>query len=474
MEAGRRTHSGGLAFFRERGVLILLVLYLLSLPLVTHDIRAADEIEYFAYLHSLSFDHDLDFRNEYQYFFDRAPEKYTHSRFKETFIDTSTPTGLRPNFGPIGTALLWAPFYAVGHLVAVVGHASGFNVVADGYSKPYLWAITFGSAFLSLAGLLLSYALSRKLVDAVAAFWATLGIWLGTPVIYYSHLTPGYSHAASLFAVALLLYLWYRWRAAPTARQAILLGAAGGLVAMIREQDALFLLVPAFYTLWGVVAQLRTGMLRDAVRSLALLALTGLTAIISYIPQLLTYWVLNGGLRPNKDVSDKMTITSRFFWAVMTDPAHALPYWSPIVLVAIAGLLLLIRHNPRLGLALILGFLLTWYINGAILTWTTKGSFGARRFLNCTPLFVVGLAYAYEALLQLRVRRWTIVLVPLLTLLAIAWNGGLIIQFVLAGDWMDRQQLAWPKNLVNQFRMLPRLPSIIRQVLTDRNSFYEQ
>ena len=42
-------------------------LLLLGLPLVTTRIYASDEIKYFAYLHSLSFDHDLDFTNDYQH-----------------------------------------------------------------------------------------------------------------------------------------------------------------------------------------------------------------------------------------------------------------------------------------------------------------------------------------------------------------------------------------------------------------------
>ena len=60
----------------ERGLLALIGLYLLTLPLVAHDIRAADEIEYFAYVRSLAFDRDLDFTNEYRHFVDRSPSKY--------------------------------------------------------------------------------------------------------------------------------------------------------------------------------------------------------------------------------------------------------------------------------------------------------------------------------------------------------------------------------------------------------------
>jgi hypothetical protein len=458
----------------EYAIALLVGLYLVSLPLVVHDIRAADEIEYFSYLRSITFDHDLDFNNEYQYFFDRSPNKYTYSGFKKTFIDTVTPTGLRPNFGPIGTAILWAPFYGLGHVAALVSRAAGIPVAADGYSKPYLWAITFGSAFYALAGLLLSYAFCRTLVEQAAAFWATLTIWLGTPVIFYSHLAPGYSHAASLFAVALLLYFWNRWRDALNLRRAIGLGVIGGLVAMIREQDALFLIVPALYATVGITDLLRQGAWRDTIRAISNIAVVGIAAIMAYIPQLLVYQILNGAPRPNKDVSDKMNIISPYFLQVMIDPAHALPYWSPIALLALVGVALLIRRDPRLGLALLISFLLTWYINGAIKTWTTAGSFGARRFLNCTPIFIVGLAYAYGAILAVARKRgggWGAI-VLLISVLAIAWNTGLIVQFVLGEPWMNRQQLEWPRALVNQVYLPCYLPSILQKLITNADSFF--
>ena len=44
----------------------LLVLFVLISPLVTRRIYASDEIQYFSYLHSLFFDHDLEFGNGWQ------------------------------------------------------------------------------------------------------------------------------------------------------------------------------------------------------------------------------------------------------------------------------------------------------------------------------------------------------------------------------------------------------------------------
>ena len=99
---------------RELGVLA--VVFVVSLPAVTPRIYSSDEIEYFSYLRSLWFDGDVSFENEYQYFYERDVARA--EGFHETFLERETEAGRRPNFGTIGCALLWAPFYAVGDLVA--------------------------------------------------------------------------------------------------------------------------------------------------------------------------------------------------------------------------------------------------------------------------------------------------------------------------------------------------------------------
>ena len=127
-----------------RGWLVLALLFILSLPAVTPRLCASDEIEYFAYLRSLWFDRDLSFENEYRYFYDRGIARAFG--FRETFLELTTETGRRPNFATIGCALLWAPFYALGDLVARTLAAAGWPVAVDGFSRPYLAAVTYGSA----------------------------------------------------------------------------------------------------------------------------------------------------------------------------------------------------------------------------------------------------------------------------------------------------------------------------------------
>ena len=177
----------------------------------------------------------------------------------------------------------------------------------------------------------------------------------------------------------------------------------------------------------------------------------GAVAAVTFVPQLLVYKRLNGNFRPSPEVSDKLHWNAPNALRVLFDPAHGLYFWAPILLLATIGIWFVIRRDPRLGMSLATGFLLTLYLNGAFQTWTTAGSFGARRFIVCTPLFAVGLAEIFSRFGERSeraiptVRAW----VPVLVALVILWNCGLMVQFVK--QYMDRQQLEWPLVIVNQF-----------------------
>jgi hypothetical protein len=437
-----------------RGRKLLVALFVLTLPLVTVVVRGADEIEYFSYLRSLAFDRDLDFTNEYHYFVARDPQGL--AGFRETFLDRREPATGRPiNVGSLGPALLWSPFYALAHGAVVTARAAGAAVAADGFSSPYAAAVAFGSAVYAFLGLLLAHdALTRHGgFSVVAATLAVAALWLATPVLYYMTLAPAFSHACSLFAVSLLVWVWLRARArggetgAPLADWA-LVGLAGGLCGLVREQDALFLVVPM------------AGLFLDALRTrrpaafLARAAVAGACAALVFLPQLFAYRALNGRFGPTPLVTRKMDFLSPHFLQVLFDPGHGLFVWAPLLLVAVVGLALLVGRRQEVAACLAMGLLLQFWINGAVESWSQAGAFGSRRFVGATPVFAWGLASVVTAVLP---RLRTGATVAVLAVFA-WWNVSLMIQFGL--KLMDRQRLSWPRVAVNQFTEVP--PRLVR------------
>ena len=451
---------------------LLLLLFLVSLPAVTPRIYASDEVQYFAYLRSLWFDHDVSFENEYQHFYDAGIA--ASPGFHETFLERTTETGRRINFGTIGCALLWAPFYALGDLAAHLLRLAGRDVAVDGYSRPYVAAVAYGSALYGFLAVLLSASLVRQL----SRWWpalagedglATLTIWLATPLLFYMYIAPPMSHAPSAFSVAAFLWCWLSVRETWSASGLMKLGALAALMAMVREQDAFFVAGPIVDFGWTLVTA-RDG--RTAARLGAALA-GGLAAAVAFLPQALAYLALNGYVGPSHLVARKMSWSAPHALEVLASPAHGFFVWTPVAAVALAGLVPLVwRLRPEaraIGVGLLLTAAFQVYVAGSVESWTVAGAFGQRRFVSSTALLVIGLA----AVLALgREPRWHRAALTIVLAAGTWWNVALMVQF--GAGWMDRQRLHPAAIAYNTFVVVPRaLPGLAWRYLVDRPSFYE-
>ena len=445
-----------------------------SLPAVTTRLYASDEIQYFAYLRSLWFDHDLSFENEYRHFHDRGIAR-AH-RFHHTFLELTTETGYRFNFGTIGSAILWSPFYAAGDIAVHTMNAVGAGVVVDGFSRPYLAAVTYGSAVYGFLAICLSIGSARRLLGA--GHRAGLAVWIGTPLLFYMYVAAGFAHACSAFAVALFISLWLMVRDGWSLRGLLALGASAALMGMVREQDVFFVLGPAIDFLWSLVEASRR---RDGARVRILLqrlAAGFAVALVCYLPQVGAYLVLYGHVGPAPEIADKMAWTSPWAPHVLLSPGHGLFVWTPLAIVALAGLAWFTAGGAgqvdptcarRIGICLLAMFAAQVYVSGSVETWQAAGSFGQRRFVGTTAILVIGLAAA----LRMAAGRWPRRAVLTATAACVCWNLGLMAQF--GAGLMDRQRMEPARNAYTTLVVLPRiLPDLAYRYVFDRPSFYQE
>ena len=478
--------------------------FIVSLPAVTPRFYSADEVQYFSYLRSLWFDHDVSFENEYRYFYDNNIAQ--SGGFHETFLVRETAAGRRVNYGTIGCALLWAPLYAVADLWT---RATGG--IADGYSRAYVRAATFASAFYGFVAILLSIRAARIVLcgpdarqrcgEFDATFWAGVAIWLGTPLLFYMYVAPPFAHATSAFAAAVFVSVWLhvrrRWSPAGT----FALGVSAAVMAMVREQDIFLVLGPIFDG--GLAAltpnsdRLRQGygesaealrakaeLLTPKLRRFIQAAVAGgVGFLLAYSPQLFAYNALNGYPGPAAHVARKMYWYSPHGLQVLFSTHHGFVFWTPLAVLAIGGLVLLAvrrRDERRIALGALVMVLSQVYIAGSVASWTVAGAFGQRRFICLTAVLVLGLAGLRHAWLHgrstdvasvVRQRPYRGVAVVAVAL-CVWWNVALMAQF--ATNLMDRQRLELGKNAYHAFVTLPRTaPALAYRYFTDRSSFYQ-
>jgi hypothetical protein len=384
----------------------------------------------------------------------------------------------------MGAAILWAPFYGLGHLAArLTGRP------ADGFSQPYITAVAVGSATYGLLALLLSMSFTRRLIGPAGP--EATAVWLGTPLLFYMYVTPVFTHACSGFAVALFLWTWLRIRTVWSPAGALALGLAGGLMTIVRAQDALFIAGPALDFLRFAATSASRAQSVTRARSRGTRVLGSVVAgaagfLLACLPQFEAFKALNGHFRQSLYETRKMTWTSPHGLQVLFDHQHGLFFWTPLAWVACVGLLLLVAAPSSgqgdgrpaiasdrrwLGLLALIMFAGQAYIAGAVESWTVAGAFGQRRFVSLTPLIVLGLAALFSAIPP--ARRGVRLAAGSVVVLCVWWNLGLMAQFGM--HTMDRQRLTLRANAWQSFVELPRAaPALVWRYLTDRASFYNQ
>ena len=415
--------------------LIFAVTYLvavLGLPAGAGRIINGDAIQYFAWLQSAVVDGDLDFSNDYRQLYASADPA------TNVWLRSRTPAGRPPNLMSVGPAILWSPFYVSARLAG--------GVVGPGPQSEALLQASVGVAGIVYAtlGACLTFWACALLFPRAAAFWATLVVWLAGPAIYYSLVSPTYSHATSLFAVSLFVYVWLRTRGAPGIGQTILLGALAGLVAMVRWQDALVLLLPVVEAL-VLVCRRQASVVAVTIR----LALLGLAAGVAFLPQLLAWNAVYGTPLLIPQGAGFMRWTQPAMLSVLFSLKRGLFSWTPALLPAAVGLPLLIRRDRLAGWMILLVLIVAVYVNASVQDWWAGEAFGARRFIGFGVFLALGLA----ALMTVPAAASRPALVAWFSVAAIAYNLLFLFQYQL---------------FMRGMRDLVPYPETARQIFVDR------
>ncbi len=389
------------------------------LPRLDGQLVGSDGLRYYVYLPSLLIDGDLDFTDEYAHLYVDYPKTVAY------LTADRTPTGLPANRFGVGSALLWSPFFAAAHLLAVLLRTLGFDLATDGYGALYQAPVLAGSILYGGLGVWLCFRAARSLATPNAALAATLLTVLAGNPIYYLTVEPSMSHPLSMFASSAFFCAWLTARQHPRPKSWLWVGGLGGLLALIRPQDGLLLVLPIAEQ---ILAAWRDGSRQvRAQRFLVVLSMTAVSILV-FLPQLMVWKLLNGGFM-SSGYSQEFDVM--FHWpfarlfAVLFSAQRGLFAWHPVFLIALAGLFWVARRDRRLAVLGFAGFAIQWLVVASWRDWTQGDAFGGRMFIVCSPIFVLGLA----ALLDTARQRWPWRRILYGGALLVALNFLLVIQY---------------------------------------------
>ena len=436
--------------------LSLLFLFLISLPLVNPWVRG-DGVGYYAYARALLIQHNLHFEADWR----AANTSFSEGRVDangQLVPDQFSATGYVKNHFSIGPAILWAPFLVGTHAFVLTADRLGAAIPANGFSRPYVITMALATAFYGFCGLLLAFDLARRYFSETCAFLATLGIWLASSLPVYMYFNPSWSHAQSAFSVALFLWYWQRTRGQRTIRQWLVLALLAGLMMNIYYPNAIVLLVPGVEALSEYRAAFLAGKSepKEPGRLFLRHAAFVFVATAALLPTFLTRWILYGNaLETGYPSLRTWSWLSPSLLAVLFSSDHGLLTWTPILIPAVAGLVIFSRRDAILGGGLLLSFLAFYYFIASYPSWDGISSFGNRFFVSLTPLFVIGLAASLDSFVGLWRRSAQGMAVASATIaLLVLWNGGAIFQW---GTAMipARGPISWRQMVHNQYAVVP-------------------
>jgi hypothetical protein len=416
-------------FNLDKNERLLILIFLVTLPLCNPWVRG-DGVGYYAYVRSLLIEKHLDFTKDWQH----GNETFLMNRLDpngQIRAAEYTQTGHLKNHWSPGPSILWAPFLIATHVAVLLVDRLGAHIPADGFSAPYVTTMALATAFYGFLGLWLSYHLALKFFDKRWALLGTLGIWWASSLPVYMYFNPSWSHAHSAFAVALFLWYWERTRGERTILQWVVLGLVSGLMVDVYYANGVLLLVPllegmdAYWKVWKTSTYNFALMSRLFVRHVVYVSIF----VVALLPTLISRAIIYGSPVRTGYAAEGFNWHSPALWSVMFSWDHGLLSWTPILILALVGLVLFYRRDHSFGAYLLVGFVAFYYLISIQPTWDGMSSFGSRYFVSLTPVFILSLA----AFFDWSARSWpgtaTRTLASLVTILLIMWNLGLIFQW---------------------------------------------
>jgi hypothetical protein len=379
-----------------------------------------------------------------------------HGQPKQIF---RTRTGHLDNHFTVGPAMLWAPFLLLAHGGVLLARVFGSHVAADGFSAPYRLAMALGTAFWGFLGLLLAFRLARQYAGDLWAFLATVAIWWASSLPVYMYFNPAWSHAHSAFAVSLFVYYWHQIREQRTLRQWFVLALIAGLMLNVYYANAMLLMILVVEALREYPAAFRQGAgSRGGVshllaKHLMFVAVTLLCLLPTFVSR---YIIYGGPFESGYGSVQNWSWRSPYFLAVLFSSEHGLFSWTPLLLLATAGLVLFRWREPRLGSPLLAAVLAFYIFIACYPDWAGISSYGNRFFVSLTPLFILGLSVLLDRTATLfRTPRAALVTAFLVLAAFMLWNAAFMFQW---GEHLvpPRGPISWTEMIHNQFSVVPR------------------
>ncbi len=367
-------------------------------PWKNHDYLRHDVQSYFSYLPALVVYQDLDYQFIHEV---NAQDEHLH------LYSLTTPDGRRYQKMPIGVALMNIPFYAVGHLIAVITPYPD-----HGYSEIEYILLCIAAWFYAFIALWYCRLLLRRWFTELQSAVCLLILFAGTNVFFYITVEPGMSHVYSLACIFFFLHHTIKWLENPKTGLSLKVGLVFGLMVLIRPTNVLYFVFPLVYSITSFDdLKNRFALFRSNPGQVAYCISSALLVIFIQ----LTVWYISAG---------KWVIFSYGHEAFYFNNPHlfeglfsfrkGLLVYTPIWWLAILALTIMVVRFKTYGRFLLFSILfipLFLYVTLSWWCWWYGGSFGNRGVIELFPILTIAVGCLLHFIDSLR-KGLSLILLP--------------------------------------------------------------
>ncbi len=293
---------------------------------------------------------------------------------------------------PLGMAVFYAPFFFIGHLLAVLGPWP-----SDGFSPPYHYAMAAGSVLYSAVGIYLLSRVLHQYFKRGAALASLIVVLFGSNWLVTHGVSMMMPHIPLFASTAAVLWLTPKWLQSFHSKTGLALGFVLGLSALARPTEAWLAVIPLLWNVHSTSSlKTRIGLLfkRNIRATLKVSAM-----VLAFAAVQLMYWkwatgswlyTEYGNSGEEMDWLTPHTIDFLFSfrkgWFIYT----------PIMIPVILGFIPLWKHSRELFWAALVFIAGSIYLASSWSTWWYAASFSQRPMVQVLPVLALPAAAGWS------------------------------------------------------------------------------
>ena len=295
----------------------------------------------------------------------------------------------------MGLAVLYLPFFLIGHVIALLT-----SYPADGFSAPYQISILIGGIIYTLVGIYFLRKLLLKFFGDKLAAAVLVIVFFGTNYFFHTSFdgqnAMTHNYLFTLYVFILLLTI--KWHETHKLKHILLLALVCGLAILSRPSEAVCLFIPL---LWGVGDKNsfwdKVNLLKKHKYQIALFALVlFLIGMVQF-----TYWKIYTGkflyYSYGGNAGEGFEFFHPYIAKVLFSFRKGWLIYTPIMFFSVLGLISIYRKNKFIFYSIFIYFIANLYIVSSWTCWWYAQSFSERSLIQSYAVLALPMGYFVQS-----------------------------------------------------------------------------